>query len=360
MDVRGKKIYLIYKLLFTLISMLIISKLTILGDYHRYINANPTIILKNYGIYTFINSTFLTEFIVGSLMKILRIPLLVNVLLSFLSYIGVKYFFDQLSFNSKKHEFFLLSLLFLPTFNVWSSIAGKEVFGVFSSGIIAGELINLYYKGKMKKKILFFIGVLITYVYKKQYLIFIFEFVFILFFSRKVKQKKNINIYISSIIFILNIFLIYIFKDKIDELSKQMILHFSQDARSTRSAVIWEEKYGFFYNMPYGIFLSLWGPTLSEIKTSVLHKFAFIESFILYITLILAIMWNWLKFFNTYELKLEKIMLLVNSGLMLFIVQYPFGALNPGSAIRYRTNIYIYLIMFVYIALYNDERGKKI
>jgi hypothetical protein len=242
--------------------------------------------------------------------------------------------------------------LSLPSFGVWTSIAGKEARGVFFMGIILGYIIDILGNNRFKPKFIELIAFYLMFLFKVQYSIAIFSLIIYIYLSRKLKLKGYGKFFLMLFHIILAIIGFYIFKDIINELSFIMPKHFSLDSGSTRENTIWVNDYDIFFNAPYGMFIAFWGPTLDEILTKPLQSIVFIESLIIFsffLYFFFLLMKNSLKTFkiNIFLLSLVSIIIF-----WLLFVHYPFGVLNPGSALRYRENFYGFLVVFLFY-LYN-------
>ena len=144
--------------------------------------------------------------------------------------------------------------------------------------------------------------------------------------------------------------LIFIFRDYIDDLVRSIIVHFSTSSRSTRDSSFLMQNNGFFMELPFGMFISFFGPTISEISTSLLHLFTAIESTLIIGTLLYLVVIRDKKIIKPDYVH---IMVLINLILVLMFFQTPWGILNPGSAIRYRADYYLYIVVLFY--LYRED-----
>lgn len=59
---------------------------------------------------------------------------------------------------------------------------------------------------------------------------------------------------------------------------------------------------------------------------------------------------------NTGRLNVFYLGVFLTATLWILFVHYPFGALNPGSAIRYRGNFYAFLVIMFYFAYIEVKR----
>ena len=332
-----------------LFSLFVISKITILGDYRRYILGDPKLVIRTDGLHFILNSTSLTEFLVGSMRKIcLENEIITSLIFNVIGSFGIIYFLKSILWNR-----IVCFLLFAPSFLIWSSYPSKELLVVLAAGLIMGNLVKLYEEKKRvkKDKILFILGLFLMYIYKKQYLICILFLVIYIRLRKKIKFNLRIVIYLSYFILLISVF--YLYRDKIDFLLKDFHLHFDYGSKETeRNLFIFREKYGFFKNMIYGMFISFFGPSLFEIKQGGLKLLAFIESLVIIGSVI----------YSTIKMKkksLEQFFLFFNGVFLLLLPQYPFGIFNSGSAIRYRANLYIIFLGMLYIFILKKEHFRN-
>ncbi|WP_294667743.1 hypothetical protein [uncultured Fusobacterium sp.] len=213
-----------------------------------------------------------------------------------------------------------------------------------------GNLLRIYNSQRIKNKFLFLMSVYLMVIFKPQYLASIFILV-IYFFMRK-KIKKGLRVILYLIYISISIITLYLLKDRIDNFLKTFYLHFYFNLETFRNKDIFLEKYGFYKNMIYGMFISIWGPNIKEAFRGILQMFSFLESGIL----LGIIIWNVLKKKNSFE----NIFLFFNCLFWLFLAQYPFGIFNAGAAVRYRTNLYIIFLAFFYVFILKESLFRKI
>lgn len=352
MKIKKGKIIIYYRLIICILTLFFISKLTILGDFGRYIAGDPVKIIESNGSKFILNSTVLTEFLVGSVKKIcLGNSILTSLLFNLIGSCGIVYFFKSTSSNK-----IIFTLLLFPSFTIWSSYPSKELLSVLATSLIMGNLIKIYENRRRSKidKILLLLGLFLTYVYKKQYLICILFLGIYIYFRKKIKFNFRCMIYFIYLGIVITI--LYLFRDKIDIFLRNFHLHFDYGSKETvRNLFIFREKYGFFKNVLYGMFISFFGPSLFEIKQGGLKASAFIESLIIIGITVYSII-------QSKKKSLEQLFLFFNGMVLLLLPQYPFGVFNSGSAIRYRTNLYIIFLGLLYIFVlrnYGESRNNN-
>jgi hypothetical protein len=146
-------------------------------------------------------------------------------------------------------------------------------------------------------------------------------------------------------------------RNEINELSFIMPAHFSLEAGSTRENTIWVNDFDVFWNAPYGMFIGFFGPTISEVLSKPTHLIAFLESAIIVGLFIYGIVKLILVSVNTGRVNVFYLGVFITATLWILFVHYPFGALNPGSAIRYRENFYGFLVILFYFSYIQVKRN---
>lgn len=349
MKIRKRNILIYYRIFICIFSLIVINKLTTLGDYERYINGNPMTILNEYGYNFIFNGTVSTEFLVGVVRQLcLGNSIVTSIIFNFLGSLGIVYFLKSVHWNK-----IIYLLILFPSFSIWSSYPSKELMTVLATGFVMGNLVKIYEEKKKSKidKILLLLGLFILYVYKKQYLICILFLIIYTNLRKKIKFNfRTITywVYLISIIMTL-----YLLREKIDTFFRTFHLHFDYGSEGTvRNIFIFREKYGFYKNMLYGMFISFFGPSLFEVKQGGLKLLSFLESSII----IGVVLYSIIKMKTK---NIERLFLFFNGIFLLLLPQYPFGIFNSGSAIRYRTNLYIIFLGVFYIFILKRFNLKK-
>ncbi|WP_099610789.1 hypothetical protein [Vibrio fujianensis] len=333
--------YFFVKFIYMLFALFVYSKMTTLGDTYRYLEGVDAFSATLWHDSTALMDTlaYSSSVFLGSVLG--NLPFLV------LSIIGVYYPISRLDLK-RNQLIFLLALLSLPSFGVWTSIASKEAVGVFFLGIILGFIIDFIKNRPNKQYFLFSFCVYLCVIFKPQYLIGISALFTFVFFSRKFALRGLGKTVILILFFVISLFALYLFRNEINELSFIMPRHFSLDAGSTRDNTIWVNDFDVFRNAPYGMFIGFFGPTFSEALSKPTHLLVFLESAIIVGVFLYALLKLLLISINTGRLNVYFVGIFLTVSLWVLFVHYPFGALNPGSAIRYRENFYAFLVILFY------------
>ena len=104
--------------------------------------------------------------------------------------------------------------------------------------------------------------------------------------------------------------------------------------------------------------MGLWGPTVRETRISILHLFTFTESLFLFAFLLVFIKKTVYVFLMQMKLQYRRLFIVLNTLFWILFAQYIQGILNPGSAIRYRTNFYMLMVCLLYF-IYEEKARKE-
>jgi len=324
-------------------ALFVFAKFTTLGDTSRWMSG--TIKLPEItSILT--NSSNMLDFL-GGISSSLLGTIFGNLPFMILAFYGIYYSVSRLKLNNKQLVL-VLFLLSFPSFGVWSSIAGKEAMGVFFMGIILGYIIDLINKDRYKLKMIELFAIYLMFIFKPQYSLAIFSIIIYVVTSNKLNLKSFGKSILLSIHITLGLVGFWIFKDVINELSFMLPKHFSLDAGSTRDNTIWIENYDIFFNAHYGMFIGFFGPTYDEVLSKPIQGIFFIESLVIISLFVYVLSRGVIYATKTNKINIYIIALIFMSVFWLLFVHYPFGALNPGSAIRYRENFYGFLVVFIF------------
>jgi hypothetical protein len=340
--------FFVSKLAYMLLALYVFERFTSLGDTRGYLASAP-FVLDDFG------STSLMRFLGGTFSFFLG-GVLGNVPFVLLSFFGIYYSVSRLDLNRRQLTF-LLGLLSFPSVGMWTSIASKEAVGVFFLGVIFGFLIDLIKNKPRKNFLLVALAFVLCAVFKPQYLIGIAALLFYIFITRSLNLKGSGKLFTTILVFFLSGFALYLFRIEINDLSFMMPAHFSLQAGSTRENTIWVNDYDVFWSAPYGMVLAFMGPTLSEAMAKPTHLIALLESAIIIAIFGVAVLKLLLISTRTSKINIFYLSVFMIPVLWILFVHYPFGVLNPGSAIRYRQNFYPALVVLFYFVYLEIKRS---
>lgn len=332
--------FFLVKLFYMFFAVFIYSKLTTLGDTSRWMDGFIEVLSIN----ILINSTLMMDFL-GGITSLFLGSIFGNLPFLIMAFYGIYYSLSKikLSNNELITALFLLSL---PSFGIWSSISGKEAVGVFFMGILLGYLIDMVNEFRYKPKFIELISFYLLFVFKPQYSIAIISLIIYIILARKFKAYGKLILLLFHIT--LTVIFFYIFKEIINELSFIIPSHFNLDAGSTRENTIWVKDYDVFFNAPYGMFIGFWGPTITEVIERPIQMIVFFENILIFSFLLYFLIKIIFLDLRKYKMNIFITSLILISIFWLLFVHYPFGVLNPGSAIRYRENFYGFLIVWLF------------
>jgi hypothetical protein len=335
------------------LALFVYSRFTTLGDTDRYLSGQ----ILSLNLWLF-NSTLMMDAIAGSSAFFLG-PIWGNIPFVCLSTYGIYYAVKKLDLE-KNELLFLLLMLSLPNFGIWTSIASKEAVTVFFLGVILGFAIDLIKNNRNKDYLLVGVAFYLCGVFKPHYLIGIFSLIFYIYTSKKLNLKGEGKLILFVLFYIFSFALLYIFKNEINVLSFQIIDHFDQGASATRVNTMWLKDYDIFRNAFFGMMIAFIGPTLSEGLGRPTHLLVLLESLLIvsvFVYLVIRFIYISLK---KGRLNIFLVALFAIPASWILFVHYPVGVLNPGSALRYRQGFYGFLaILFCFCYTEAKRRGSS-
>ncbi|NQV81971.1 MAG: hypothetical protein HQ495_15545 [Alphaproteobacteria bacterium] len=267
-------------------------------------------------------------------------PILINIGFQSIAFIGIVAFLSALNGRAK---LFALVILLMPSFSLWSSVASKEAIVVFAVGLIAQQVVRQYRQSKISWPLLG-LGLAITFVFKNHYLAAVIFLIVGTWMASRVRQVH----FLGLVGLMVPIIPLYLLRDRIAELAFGILPHFLETGflrgRLTREA-FWLDPSDVFTKAPEGMFISFFGPTVQEAGIGALQMAAFTESAVL-LVLLAAILVMRLP-----TAPLFSIFVGVGTLLLILFANYPFGVMNSGSAIRYRTGYEILILVVVIVVL---------
>ena len=243
-----------------------------------------------------------------------------------------------------RHRVLFLLVLMLPSFTLWSSIASKEAIVVGLLGILMAFSFRLY-QGKKNNLLVLVIATILLFMFKPHFMI---PFVFLygsLVCGKYVKQKATMALFAFG----LSLAFLYFFRFEVDVFSRATDWGLTaMGGRSVRPLFLANE-WDTYYKAPLGMFLAFIGPTLGEASRSVLHLLSFIESIALLVALIIALLWR------LPSLPVFSFVLVMGTTFWAMFTNFPLGVSNPGTAIRYRTDWILFLLVGFFLLLSRDR-----
>lgn len=332
--------FIFFKFIYMIFAIGIVSKITILGDTFDYFYLNK----PQFGtvLELLLNSTNYMN-IIGHNLYLIVGPYIANIPFIFLSVYGIYYPLKKIK-HSNKQLFFLLGILSLPSFGIWTSICSKESIGVFFMGIILGYCIDIIEEKRIIPNLLELIAFFLLLIFKTQYFPAILSIILFTSLSNKFGLKKEGKTIFFFLTFITLLIVFYLVRDYAQTMAEELPRHFSMKSNSTRENTFWIQQYDIYYYAIKGMYISFMGPTINEALNNNMQLLVFFESYIILFFFIMFFIRTFIKDkTNLYLLYLTIIPLV-----LILVAHYPFGIFNPGSAVRYRENFYGFLVIYFY------------
>lgn len=346
--------FFLYKLVCMLVATQVVARITTLGDSARYIEG-PLSFSSNF-LYS---STEMMDTLASSIAFIAG-GYASHLFFLLLSCYGIYYSLRRVEMR-RGQLVFLLVILSTPTFSIWTSIVSKESVMVFSLGLLLGNFFSLVQRKKFESKISLSIGMYLLIVFKPHYV----PAVLTLFLSVYPRMKLG-NRELYLLLFFVGVTTsavstIFYYSEIFDHLAIEIPKHFSQDASGTRDNWLWVSSGDFLRNAPEGMVWALVGPFFSEAQNSTKYLIPFVESCILiFLFFYSGVVYYYVKInYGRASYVPVSFLIVVLSFIFMAFVHYPFGVLNPGSALRYRSgffSFYAVLVFYCYLAVIRHRR----
>ncbi len=289
------------------------------GNWYR----DPTVITENVG--AVFSSMFLGN------------PYLINIGYQALAFYGIYRLLESCEPVTRRK---LAVLSLFPSFSIWTSVASKEAILTFALGII-GSYFVMMYRGRPRLRVSHIVAAAIVAIFKAHYGVALLFFYVVTILAGRAR-KKTLLVFVVGLVSLVPL---YIFREDINALSFDVLPHFEGVAsgRSTREP-FWVDDYDVFSKSGEGMFVGFFGPTLNEaISGRTLQAISFTESAVM-VAVLLFFLVQRLPTLPAYNL-----LLLLFTGFWILFPNYPFGIMNPGSAVRYRSGYLIFLFTVVAI-----------
>lgn len=336
--------YFWVRIFYLFFTVLVYGNLTTLGDTEKYLTSGISISMT-----IFYNSTDLMTFLGGVFGTLLGgHNILSNFPFTLISFFTIKWAITEIGVKDKINKYFLFILLSLPNFCIWTSICSKEVFGLIFSAIF-GVLIVNFFNGNFKLRFRDLIGLYICFLFKPQYLPFILQGLLLIFLLKKSITPSS-KLLVVFIFVVINLLTLYIFRNDIGQMSQIMHIYFRGGEATRENPFINETD--FFRLAPRGMFLAFFGPTFSEMISSLNYFIAGMESIIILLLFTFLTGGVFVRFTLTGKIDAGLVIGSFFIVLGICFIHYPFGIFNPGSAIRYRTN-FLFIFILIFLEIYH-------
>ena len=269
-------------------------------------------------------------------------PILIHIGFQTIAFIGIV---ALLRAAKPAHRALLAPLFLLPSFTLWSSVTGKEALVVFFLCVGSAGVLKIWY-GEGRPSPLHAAAFACVYLFKPHYVPALAYLLGTSWAARHVRQPAALALILglSSLSFL------YIVKDTMARLVFGDVQpSFSGKGATFQRPEFWETPADIYLRAPEGMFRSLLGPTLQEaLSGHVFHFVSFAES-----AVILSVM-VWFAVRGLARMPAFTFVVGAFTTFWMLFPTYPLGAMNAGSAIRYRTGYIVILFVLVSAILPRD------
>ena len=147
---------------------------------------------------------------------------------------------------------------------------------------------------------------------------------------------------------VVSLAILYPIASFLDKQVRIIAIHFRVSENTLTREIYFVHELDIFLKAPYGMFQSFFGPTVSEAVVGPLQMMSFIESLFLVGLLLMMVLHRFLDI-RAFEAIIGSVTLF-----WILFVTYPFGIMNPGSAVRYRSG---YLVLVAFVVIFILVRG---
>ena len=269
-------------------------------------------------------------------------PILIHIGFQTIAFIGIV---ALLRAAKPAHRALLAPLFLLPSFTLWSSVTGKEALVVFFLCVGSAGVLKIWY-GEGRPSPLHAAAFACVYLFKPHYVPALAYLLGTSWAARHVRQPAALALILglSSLSFL------YIVKDTMARLVFGDVQpSFSGKGATFQRPDFWETPTDIYLRAPEGMFRSLLGPTFQEaLSGHVFHFVSFAES-----AAILSVM-VWFAVRGLTRMPVFTFVVGAFTTFWMLFPTYPLGAMNAGSAIRYRTGYIVILFVLVAAILPRD------
>ena len=278
--------------------------------------------------------------------------ILINIGFQTIAFIGIV---ALLQTAKPAHRARLAFLFLLPSFTIWSSISSKDTLVVFFVCIVSVSVLKIWY-GERYSRLSCIVAFAFVYVFKPHYVPALAYLLGTIWAAHHVRQPAALALILglSSLSFL------YIVKDTMARLVFENVLPAFRGYGTTFNRPdFWETPTDIYLRAPEGMFRSFLGPTFQEaLSGHVFHFVSFVES-----AAILSVM-VWFAVRGLARMPVFTFVVGAFTTFWMLFPTYPLGAMNAGSAIRYRTGYIVILFVLVAAILPRDtyfawRRGRQ-
>ncbi len=259
--------------------------------------------------------------------------ILINIGFQTLAFVGLLIFLKGLE---PKTRAFVLILVMTPSFSVWSSMASKEAMVVLFVGILGRYIVDIYCnRDSLKIYHVLVLGLL--FMYKPHFFPAIIFIAGTTKFARYIREPATIAVLAGTA----SVVVLYFFRDVLDRFSRQIVGGILNEPGQSQRTFSFSEKYDIFVQAPAGMIRAFLGPTVSEATSGVLQMMSFVESSMILGALAIFVL------IRLTRIPVYGAVIAFFTVFWIMLANYPLGLANPGTAIRYRTDYILLIILAV-------------
>lgn len=335
-------LFYLYRCAFSVLAQVVFLRLTSVPDTTGYQASNFgqfsqfRILLEGIetGLLMERNANLLTQIFASSLNAVTGgNAILINIGFQTVAFVGLLAFLKGLD---TKTRIFVLLLVMTPSFSIWSSMASKEAIVVGLVGIFARYIVDIY-NNRDSIKIYHLITLGILFMYKPQFFPAIIFVAATSNLARYFREAATIAVLAASA----SLVALYFFRDRLDLFSRGILRGILLEPGRSQRVLSFSDQYDIFFQAPGGMIRAFIGPTISEAAGNFLQMMTLVESF-----LILGALTGFV-IIRLPRIPAYSAVIALFTVFWTMLANYPLGLVNPGTAIRYRTDYMLLIILAV-------------
>ncbi len=340
----------VYRSIFSILDELVIMRLTPISDVRNYQNGtfeqgDANAYWANFEISRLEfsesqMSTGITAAIGGFFNSILNEnPILINMAFQTIAFIGLAYLVVSIERSLRP---WIFAAMFLPSFSVWTTMASKECIVVFGSCILLGYLARSY-RGVGRFGLHHILSIVLIYIFKAHYIAALGYALAADWGCQRIRQKALAALLIG----LGSLGIIYLLRDTVNRYAflVQGAFQVGNDGGSSRVDAFFIDQYDVFYRAPEGMLRAFMGSTISEVTLGPLNFVSYVESAVILALIVFFVARRFLY------LPIYSAVIGIFTAFFILFPNYPFGVMNAGSAMRYRSGWLIILLFAVFVML---------
>lgn len=332
----------LYRSVASALAITLLTQVTTLGDSHGYAALDYERGSEKAGGQPSNVVTFLIGYVAKTIF--FSSEVMVGLVFQAIAFVGMVMLLSSLSVDLRKR---LIAFFFVPSFTIWTSIAGKEALIVLFVCLVLKAAVDWAYRGRISIWQVA-LGLFGLALFKPHFLP---ATMFLLGMSVALPATRVKTLLVLGSL-VVTVSILFALRPTLELYAPPFLTaHFVGDyARSSRPP-FWTEYGDFFGKSAEGMYLSFVGPTFAETRVSVVHLFSFIESWIMLIAFAVLL-------FREGG-RVPAFCFILGIGVLFWTLapNYGTGVMNPGTAIRYRAG-WLPIIFFCVTILMTRRFGE--